>query len=197
MTLDLDDSTESGVKNNATEGLKEEAEVGGSVLDPAGAQQDETDDYSPPSNLAEALDMFGMPNHASLARWLRDHNDQSGLRTVAREGLDKDAEDNAEGIFKLGVILYEEGNLPTAERAFRMAIQGQPTDPDPYLYLGKMGEESGNVLGAEKVYRRANAVAPAFAEAFKNFVGADLYARYPSLRHNPEYPSRSGGGATH
>ncbi len=142
VTLDLDDSTESGVKNNATEGLKEVAEVRGSDLDSAGAQQDETDDYYPPSNLAEVLDMIGMPNSASLARWLRDHNDQSGLRTVAREGLDEDAEDNAEGIFKLGVILYEEGNLLTAERAFRMTIQGQPADPDPYLYLGKMGEES-------------------------------------------------------
>ena len=155
------------------------------------------DVYIPPSDLAEMLDMIGMPNHASLARWLRDHNDQSGLRTVAREGLDDDAEDNAKGIFRLGIILYEEGNLPTAERAFRMAILGQPTVPDPYLYLGRMLEESGNVLGAEKVYRRANAVAPAFAEAFKNYIGMELIARHPSLRHNPEHPPCSEGGAAH
>jgi Tfp pilus assembly protein PilF len=141
--------------------------------------------------------MRGMQNYASLTRWLDDHNNLSGLRIVEREGLAEDADDSPESFLKLGIVLHEEGNLPVAERAFRMAIQGRPTDPAPYLYFGKMLEESGHALAAEMQYRKANKATPDFAEAFKNFSGAQLYARHPSLRHNPEHPSRSGGGAPH
>jgi tetratricopeptide (TPR) repeat protein len=201
--LDLNDSIASGAKIDATEGLKVEAdetkrleanfEDGGPDADSARAPQDESDDYYPPSNLASLFDMMGIPNYAALTRWLDDH-DLSGLRIVAREGLDEDADDSSpESFLKLGIILHEEGNLPAAERAFRMAIHGRPTNPEPYLYFGKMLEESGHVLGAEMMYRKANLATPDFAEAFKNFIGAELYARHPSLRHNPEHPSRSGG----
>ena len=184
----------------ASEGLKVEVEDRGSVVGSAGAPQDETDAYYPPatpSNLAALFDMLGMPNYASLTRWLDDHNNLSGLRIVAREGLDEDADDSPESFLKLGIVLHEEGNLPVAERAFRMAIQGRPTDPEPYLYFGKMLEGSGHALEAEMMYRKANLATPDFAEAFKNFVGEELYARHPSLRRNPEFSSRSGGGATH
>ena len=181
----LDDSRERVVES---EGLEVGAEDRGSVY-PHG-------DFST-TDIAELFDLLGLRNYAALARWLLDRNDLSGLRTVASVGLDEDAEDNAAGLFKLGTILHEEGNLLAAERAFRMAITGQPTDPDPYLWLGEMLEASGNLLGAETVYRRANAAAPTFAEAFKNYIGSELYERHPSLRHNPEHPSRSGEGATH
>jgi hypothetical protein len=194
----LDDSRERVV---ASEGLKVAAEDGGSVVDSTGAPQDETDIYPhgdfPTPHIAELFYFLGLWNYATLARWLLDRNDLSGLRTVAREGLDEDAEDNAASFVKLGIILHEEGNLLAAERAFRMAITGQPTDPEPYLWLGEIFEDSGNLLGAETVYRRANAAAPNFAEAFKNYIGSELYERHPSLRHNPEHPSRSGGRAAH
>ena len=173
--LDLDNSSESVVVSGTEED-------GGSLVD---------------SNLAGLFDMMGMQNYASLARWLSDRNDLNGLRIVAREGLDDDADDSPESFLKLGIVLHEEGNLPVAERAFRMAIQGRPTDPAPYLYFGKLLEESGHALAAEMQYRKANTATPDFAEAFKNFSGAQLYARHPSLRHNPEHPSRSGGGAPH
>ena len=94
--------------------------------------------------------MRGMQNYASLTRWLDDHN-LSGLCIVAREGLAEDADDSPESFLKLGIVLNVEGDLPVAERAFRMAIQGRPTDPDPYLWLGEMLEDSGNLLGAETV----------------------------------------------
>jgi tetratricopeptide (TPR) repeat protein len=190
--LDLNDSSRK-VEADETEGLKVEAEVRGSVLDSAGASQAETDAYDPPSNLAALFDMMGMPNYASITRWLEDHNNLSGLRTVAREGLDEDADDSAESFLKLGIVLHEEGNLPAAERAFRMAISGRPMDPEPYLYFGNMLEGSGHALEAEKMYRKANFATPDFAEAFKDFVGEELYARHPSLRHS----TYSGGGATH
>ncbi len=176
--LDLNDSIASGVKIDEKEGLKVEAdetksleanfEDGGPDADSAGAPQDESDDYSPPSNLAGLFDMMGMPNYAALTRWLDDH-DPSGLRIVAREGLDEDADDSPESFLKLGILLHEEGNLPAAERAFRMAISGRPMDPEPYLYFGKMLEESGRVLEAETMYRRATLVVPAFPEELKLF----------------------------
>jgi tetratricopeptide (TPR) repeat protein len=181
--LDLNDSSRK-VEADETEGLKVEAEVRGSVLDSAGASQAETDAFDPPSNLAALFDMMGMPNHASITRWLEDHNNLSGLRIVAREGLDEDADDSAESFLKLGIVLHEEGNLPAAERAFRMAISGRPMDPEPYLYFGNMLEGSGRALEAEKMYRKANFGTPDFAEAFKDFVGEELYARHPSLRHS-------------
>ena len=156
----------------------------------------ETDAFDPPYNLAALFDMMGMQNYASLTRWVDDKN-LSGICIVAREGLDEDADDSPESFLKLGIALHEEGYLPVAERAFRMAIKGRPTDPEPYLYFGKMLEGSGHALEAEMMYRKANLATPDFAEAFKNFVGEELYARHPSLRRNPEHSTYSGGGATY
>ena len=158
--LDLDNSSESVVVSGAEED-------GGSLVD---------------LNLAGLFDMMGMQNYASLARWLSDCNDLNGLRIVARAGLDDDADDSPESFLKLGIILLEEGNLPTAERAFRMAIKGRPADPEPYLYFGQMLEDSGNVLEAEIVYRRANAAAPDFAESYAEHWGAELGLKFPNLR---------------
>jgi Flp pilus assembly protein TadD len=110
-----------------------------------------------------------MQNYASLTRWLDDHNNLSGLRIVAREGLSADGDDSPYSFVRLGIVLHEEGNLPVAERAFRMAIQGRPMEPAPYIYFGKMLEESGRVLEAETMYRRATLVVPAFPEEFKLF----------------------------
>ena len=163
----------------ASEGLKAEAEGSGSVVDSAGAPQDETDAYYPgtPSNLAALFDMRGMQNYASLTRWLDDHNNLSGLRIVAREGLSEDGDDSPGSFLRLGIVLHEESNLLVAEWAFRTAIQNRPTDHDPYLYFGKMLEESGHVLEAETMYRRATLAAPGFPEDLKRFRGAQLLSR--------------------
>ena len=146
------------------------------------------DDSLVDPDLAGLFDFMGMRNYASLARWLSDRNDLKGLRIVAREGLDDDADDSPESFLKLGIILHEGGNLPTAERAFRMAIQGRPANPEPYLYFGKMLEDSGHVLEAEKEYRRAIRLVADFADKYAEHWGAEdtreeLGAKFPNLRN--------------
>jgi len=112
---------------------------------------------------------FGMLNFASLTRWLHRRNDLRGAKTLAREGLKRDAQDNAEGFLKLGIILLEEGNFPTAERVFRTAIKGQPTDPDPNLYLVVLLERQGDIIKAETVCRHAIGAVPGLSLASENY----------------------------
>ena len=105
----LDDSRERVV---ASEGLKVEAEDRGSIVDSGGAPQDEFDYYcGTPYNLAALFDKRGMQNYASLTRWLDDHNNLSGLCIVAREGLDKDAEDHAASFIKLSRTTSVRGSM--------------------------------------------------------------------------------------
>jgi len=78
------------------------------------------------------------------------------LEFASERGL-KDGEvlDNAE-VF----ILNEESNLPTAERAFRKV-------KTIHLYIGEMLKESGNVLGAEMIYRGSIRLRSGFQEAVR------------------------------
>ena len=69
-----------------------------------------------------------------------------------------------------------------------MAIQGRPANPEPYLYFGKMLEDSGNVLEAEKEYRRAIRLVADFADKYAEHWGAEdtreeLGAKFPNLRN--------------
>ena len=65
----------------------------------------------------------------TMQPWQDGCSIETTLVVSAREGIAEDAEDSAASFFKLGIILHEEGNLLAAERAFRMAITGEPTDP--------------------------------------------------------------------
>jgi tetratricopeptide (TPR) repeat protein len=70
-----------------------------------------------------------------------------------------------------GTRLFQKGNLGAAEQVFAQAVAARPNDPVGHYDLGVVYEREGELLRAEREYRRALAEKPDYVPALYNQAG--------------------------
>jgi len=105
------------------------------------------------------------------------------------------------------VARFQEGDLASAEAAFRKALALDPDHPDALFGLGLCAEAHGRWADAEAAYRRAVAKRPDFPQALNNLAAVLTHTDQPAeavelldgvLARHPDFePARFNRGAAY
>lgn len=79
-----------------------------------------------------------------------------------------------DGAFREGSEAYARGSRETAKVAFARAVNDDPDDARPLIYLGRISREEGDLARAKRFLERAIRLAPGSALALREMAGTSL-----------------------